>query len=210
MSSSSEAPLARGRVLHGAQVAAAPADLGTVSSRSARALVVSSELIESATRDGYEAGYAQGFDNGYTDGLEQARRHTELLAGLVQRLDQAAAALLARETTARETIEDDVVATACALAEAIVGYQISQPDGRGRAAIARALALAPEYGLVTARLNPADYALIGDPSELGLGRALEIVSDPSIAAGDCIVDVGACRIDASIDAALARIHEVLA
>ena len=210
MSSSSEPRLSRGRVLHGAQVGTVTAaNLGVVSARPARGLVVSSALVESATRDGFDAGRAEGFEQGYTAGIEAARQHTELLAGLVQRLGHAADALMAREATARESIEDQVVATAVTIAEALVGHEIAQPDGRGRAAIARALAIAPEFGLVTARLNPADVALLGDPAALGLGRGLELVSDPSVDPGDCIVDVGACRVDARIGAALERVREVL-
>src|SRR5215212_10058016 len=112
MSSLSESRFARGRVLHDMQVSATPADLGTVSARPARGIVVSQDLVDSATREGYEAGFSQGFDQGYTDGIAQAAQHTQLLAGLVQRLGHAADALTARETTARHEIEHDVVATA--------------------------------------------------------------------------------------------------
>src|SRR2546423_7577178 len=171
MSSSSEPRLSRARVLHDVQVGAVAADLGTVSARSARGIVVSTQLIESATRDGYEAGFAQGFDQGYTDGIAQAAQHTQLLAGLVQRLGHAAEALMAREATAREDIEHQVVMTACLIAEALVGHELTQPDTRGRDAIARALELAPERGLVTARVSPADLAVIGDAGQLATGRA---------------------------------------
>jgi flagellar assembly protein FliH len=209
MSWSSE-PRARGRVLSGTDVQVAPADLGRISARPARALVVDPALVESARHDGYDAGYAEGFDRGYSDGLASAQQHTQLLGGLVQRLHAAADALMARETTARDEIEDQVVATAVQIAEALVGHALADPDERGRAAIARALALAPEQGFVTARVNPADLVAIGDPTNLAPGRALDVVPDPSVAPGDCVVDVGACRIDARIAAALERVHEVLA
>ena len=208
MSSSSE-PLTRGRVLTGVAVAAAtPADLGSVRARPARALVVSPELVEMARQEGYAAGYDEGQQAGYRDGIAGAQRHTELLAGLVQRLSDAADNLMAREATAREHIEDQVVDVAFVIAQALIGHELEQPDTRGRAAIARALAIAPEQGLVVARLNPADLAAI-DPTQLSLGRAIELVADPSVMPGDCIVDVGACRVDANIQAAIARVQDVL-
>lgn len=208
MSLSSDA-VTRGRVLRAGEVQAAPANLGLVSARPARALVVSPELVESATREGFEAGRAEGFEQGYTEGMAQARQHTELLAGLVQRLSHAADELSARETTARADIEDDIVSAAFRIAEALVGHELAQPDTRGRHAIARALTLAPEQGLVVARLNPADLQVIGDVDAIAAGRALELVADASVPPGDCVVEVGACRVDARIEPALDRVREVL-
>jgi flagellar assembly protein FliH len=206
MSSSSE-HLTRGRVLSGAVVSPPVADLGVVSSRAARTIVVSPELVEGATREGYAAGHAQGFENGYGEGLAQGREHAAKLAGLVQRLSAAADALAAREATARADIEDQVVETACEIAAALVGHVLAEPSTAARGAIARALALAPDHGLVIVHMNPADLAVIGDTGPLAAGRMLELVADGSIAAGDCVVEVGACRVDARIDAALERVRE---
>jgi flagellar assembly protein FliH len=206
--------LMRGRVLRDWDVdlVANPvqrADLGTVSARSARGIVVSPELIESARHEGYTAGFEEGYGAGYTSGIEDARRHVELLGQLVERLGREADALATREATARSQIEDQVVAVAMQIAEVIVGHQLEEPDGRGRDAIARALALAPAHGDVTARLHPADIAVLGDAGTIAPGRTLVIVADPSLTPGDCIVDVASCRIDARISAALERAREVL-
>jgi flagellar assembly protein FliH len=206
--------LMRGRVLRDWDVdlVANPvrrADLGTVSARSARGIVVSPELIESAREEGYTAGFEEGYGAGYTSGIEDARRHVELLGQLVERLGREADDLAVRETTARAQLEDQVVGVAVQIAEVIVGHQLAQPDGRGRDAIARALALAPAHGEVTARLHPADIAVIGDAGTIAPGRMLAIVADPSLTPGDCVVDVASCRIDARISAALERAREVL-
>ena len=206
--------LMRGRILRDWDVdlVATPvhrADLGTVSARSARGIVVSPELIESARREGFDAGSAEGYGAGYTHGLEDARRHIELLGQLVERLGREADALAARETTARVDLEDQVVAAAMQIAEVIVGHELARPDDRGRDAIARALALAPVHGDITARLHPADIAVLGDAAILAPGRVITIVPDPSLTPGDCVVDVASCRIDARISAAVARAREVL-
>src|SRR4051812_43509589 len=156
MSSSSER-LTRGRVLTGQQVVgtAVAADLGAVASRAARAIVVSPELVEYAKQEGDSAGFEESQAAGDAESITQAQRHTGLLAGLVQRLGEAADGLLTRETTARHQIEDELVATAFQIAEALVGHELATNEDRGRDALARALALAPERGLVVARLNPA-------------------------------------------------------
>lgn len=207
--------LMRGRVLRDWDVdlevsPVRAADLGTVSARSARGIVVSPELVESARQEGYAAGFEEGYGAGYTHGIDDARRHVELLGRLVHQLGREADALAARETTARVEIEDQVVAAAMQIAEVIVGHVLADPDGRGRHAIARALALAPVHGDVTARLHPADIAVLGDPDDLAPGRVLVIVPDPSLSPGDCVVDVASCRVDARVSAAIERAREVLA
>lgn len=200
--------LSRGRVLQASDVTVRNADLGTVAARPARGIVVSAELVESAKQDGYAAGHDEGYADGYQQGIAAAEGHANLLGQLVQRLAAAADELAAREATARADIEDQVVATALQIAEALIGHELSQPDERGRDAIARALALAPERGHVTARLHPADIAVI-DPAAISTGRTIDIIPDPTLAPGDCIVDVGACRVDARIGPALERAREVL-
>jgi len=206
----SSEPMLRGRVLRDATVSAVAADLGTVSARSARGIVVSTELVESARREGYQAGFDEGYPAGYTHGIEDAHRHIELLGRLVQRLGDEADRLAARETTVRTDIEDEIVATAMRIAEVIIGRRLEQPDERGRDAIARALALAPEQGDIVARLHPADIAVLGEAAELAPGRVLTIVPDATLSPGDCVVDVASCRVDARLQPALERAREVLA
>jgi len=201
--------LLRGRVLRDSDVGVVMADLGTVSARSARGIVVSPDLVESARQEGYAAGYEEGYAAGYAHGIDDAHRHIELLGQLVQRLGREADAFASRETTARAEVEDQVVHAAMQIAEVLVGHQLAQPDDRGRDAIARALALAPVHGDVTARLNPADIAVLGDPATLAPGRVLAIIPDPSLTPGDCVVDVASCRVDARISAAIERAREVL-
>jgi flagellar assembly protein FliH len=204
--------LLRGRVLRetdaGASLATR-ADLGTVSARSARSIVVSPELVESARQEGYTAGFEEGYAAGYTHGIDDARRHVELLGQLVSQLGREADAFAAREATACVEVEQQIVDAAIRIAEVIVGHELAQPDGRGRDAIARALALAPVHGDVTARLHPADIAVLGDPATLSPGRVLAIVPDPSLTPGDCVIDVSTCRIDARVGAAIERAREVL-
>ena len=200
------------RVLRDVSVVA-PADLTRVTARIARSLVVDPELVEGAIRDGRRSGYEDGYNSGYADGLAEARSRTENLAerlvGLVPQLGAAAAQLYEREVTAREHIEDQVVAVAFEIAQVLVGHELAHAEAPGRSALARALGFAPEQGHVVARLHPDDLAALGDPADLAPGRSLTLVADAGLRPGDCVVDVNGCHIDARIESALERVRAVL-
>ena len=140
---------AKPRVLRDVTVVT-PANLGQVSARIARTLVVDPELVEGAIRDGRRAGYDDGYNSGYADGIAEARVRTSDLAdrliGLVPLMADAASELQAREATARIDIEDQVVAVAFEIAQVLVGHELAHSDQPGRDAIARALGFAPDQG----------------------------------------------------------------
>jgi flagellar assembly protein FliH len=175
---------------------------------------------------GAAEGRARGFDEGRLEGIELGRREgfaagnaearataeavaAERVGSALDAMDAAIDDLQRRDAVVVAEIERSVVDLAVGLAAAILQREIAIVDDAGADAVRRALRLAPSRGDVIARLAPGDVDNLLDVATIAPGRNVEVVADPSVAPGGCIVDVGAARIDASIDGALDRARSAL-
>jgi flagellar assembly protein FliH len=176
--------------------------------------------VATDVEDARAAGYADGFAAGREDGEREGRR-AGLAAGREEAsaaLERATGALLAaatdlagRDAFALRAVSVEVADLAVAVVEGLLGRELAALDEPARAAVERALALAPERGAVVARLHPDDRASVAEVAEaLAPGREVELVADPAVEPGGAVVEVGACRIDAQLSTAVARVREVLA
>ena len=211
MSSWSDAP-PRSRILRG--VFAEPANMSTVKARSVRDLVVDPQLVLDATEEGYQRGYDAGFQSGLADAAaaidSRERARAEQLESVLYRLSAESDALAQRRGADFDHFEAEVVHAAFRLARELIGFELSHAEQIGRATIARALELAPDDAPVVVSFHPDEITSITDPESIAPGRTLQIVADPSLAPGDCVVDVGACRVESRLDAAVARVEALLA
>ena len=190
-----------------------------------------SAQAEAARAAGRAAGYAAGWAQG---SAAAAVREAELRAALVAQaqaeraqltarveaalasLDAAAEAMRARTAPTVQEECDLLAATAIQLAEVVVGREVADDAERGRTALERALAAAPEHAEVVVRLNPEDLAVLqrtGEPADgllaAGARRGVEIVADPGLAPGDAMADFPGGRVDARIATALERMRSSL-
>ena len=173
-------------------------------------LGVDPAVVEAAIEDGRRAGYEAGFASGLAAAAQsaaegEARRSAEV-GRAVSALMEAAVALRLRQSEELAVAEDEITAAAFEIAGAVLDRELAVAVSPGADAIARALSLAPE-GDTVVRLHPADVETLGD-IETG-GRDVVVVADPSVEPGGCIVEVGACRIDAQLSTALDRVRKAL-
>jgi flagellar assembly protein FliH len=172
---------------------------------------------------------------GYATGWAEGRREAELAAQVARdetaaqvrqeadiqalRIEQAlvavrlaAADLEQRMVPVVTELEDLIVGTAFALAEAVIGRELAAATEPGRDAVARALALAPNGRPVTVHLHPADHETVtggqSGPVEID-GRTVTLLAEPSLQPGDAVAECDATSIDARIAPAVARVREVL-
>jgi flagellar assembly protein FliH len=166
--------------------------------------------LEDMARQGYLDAHERGLSEGYRAGLEQAVQEvTARLGGALSALTAAAQQLAATDAVTMAELDERVIGFALEVAEQLIGHELAATAEPGRDALARAVALAPDRGDLVARLNPADLAGLESAEDLVPGREVAIVADPSVAPGGCILDVGACRIDAQLGPALDRVRSVL-
>jgi flagellar assembly protein FliH len=165
---------------------------------------------EELAERGYEEGRAEGRRDGYEAGRAEALHELAAhAASSVSALQQAVQALQQRDAVALDELDDQVAGFALDLVATILDRELATSSDPGRDAIARALAFVPDRGNIVARLHPDDLALLGSVTDLAPGRDIELVPDAGIERGGCTVDVGACRIDAQLSPAMARVADVL-
>lgn len=150
------------------------------------------------------------FEEGRRAGLEEAmtsiamRRAASLeqvcnrLAGAAEKVAQDRAAVL-------EEVVGDVAALAAELVETLVGA-VEWPETPAHAALAKALALAPEGPELVARVHPDAGLAEEDVTKLTARTGLRLVRDHTVDPAGCVVEVGSCTIDAQLSSALARVR----
>lgn len=182
------------------------------------------DLAERSQRAARAQGYARGWAEGRSAGEAQAAAEADRVAQLrelaettrqrehavaVQALESAAVELRARLAEACAAVEARVVDAALELAEAVVGREVVLATEPAGDAVRRVLSILPhDVRTFTLRLHPADAAEL-DTAVLE-GYATVVVPDAGLARGDAVAETDAMVLDASVDAALARVREVLA
>ena len=180
-------------------------------------VTVSAEQVEEVLEAARMRGHSEGYAHGYAAGLAKAAaeleadlaRRAEIVDAALAALAAAAADLRARHVPALAEVEDAVATAAFEIATAVVGRELELATAPGREAVARALRLAAPEGPAVVRLHPDDVDTVGSLADLAPGRELAVVPDAGVDRHGCIVEVGACRVDAQLATALERAREAL-
>jgi flagellar assembly protein FliH len=154
--------------------------------------------------DGYRAGMAEGLSAGRAAMAAESAALLARLETLARSLDEAAADLRRRQALELAGLEDALARAAVDLASAVIGRELEVAASPGADALARALALVPAGATATARLHPADAALISEAT-----AGVSVLPDPAVEPGGCILEVGDSRIDAQLGPALDRVRAAL-
>ena len=154
---------------------------------------------------------AEAFSNGLKEGKDLAER------GLINvfRALRASSETIhnLRDKIFRES-EDEIVNLVMLVARKVIINEVAQDRTILAAVVQNAIADLSARQEITVRINPDDYLLVTSGrdelllKEL-LNEHLSIKSDPSVAAGFCLVDTEMGTIDASLDGQLDQIYRSL-
>lgn len=169
------------------------------------------ERIEAARAEGHRQGYEEGHQAataalGARVEAERQSRSATLERALTAALD----AIASQRSDAVAVAEAEVVALAIELAEALLRRELALSPALGADALRRALDLLPAGEDLVVRLHPSDAEHPGELQALLPERRVQVVPDPAVEPGGCLVDAGPCHIDAQIAPALDRARQVLA
>ena len=177
--------------------------------------------------EGKQVGYDEGHSKGYTDGemkamidyAEKVQREAEIQLGTkLETLLPALTEMVDRLETSKQTFlqqwEQSAVKISQAIAAKVIDRQLTEMPDIPLRLLREALELGTGSTSMRIRLNMKDYEALQPQIDLVIqemtrSMQTEIVGDPSISPGGCILETPQGIIDNQIEARLARIDEEL-
>jgi len=173
-------------------------------------------LLQGA-RDGAEALRQEAFESGYQAGVEEGRRAAEeqVLQRYQQALEQVQAAGLVQEQTVRGWFlesEPEIVSIVLEVAATVMKKQVEVDREVAVAQVRNALAALGHTAWTRVRVNPIDLGRVEVeyPSRQAVtGEVFTVLGDESITPGGCIAHGPGATVDATLEAQLEGLREVL-
>lgn len=153
-------------------------------------------------REAFATAYAQGEKSGIEAGTTRADAMLRRLSDTLNELEEL------RRSMVRQT-EHQIVQLAVEMARRILRREV-QTDTDLLVAMARvALDRLGDSAPATIRLNPEDYHTMAARNGAWVGSHVNVVADPSVGRGGCMVESSFGFIDASIDAQFRVLEQTL-
>lgn len=177
---------------------------------------VQKQAYDEAYAQGKKEGYAQGYHEGFQEGMQQGREEGRKQGyaeqvGVLQQQAQTFEALLQTLTQPLQQldarVEQALVKLALGVAAQLVRRELKTDPGQVVAVIREAIAALPLAAQhVQLHLHPEDAALVRQLLNLDQRHLeWEILEDPLITRGGCLVTTDVSRIDATVENRLAAV-----
>jgi flagellar assembly protein FliH len=167
--------------------------------------------LEQALAEARQQAYAEGFNHGHDAGSQETRDALEATVRrsaeeTAVRMGQLLHSMTDQLIGSEQKIARQILELACDLARQVVRQELQSNTRHLRAVIGEALELMVEDGLpATVRMHPEDLALVKGALIETLGdNAPELVADPAISPGGCLIQSPSSTVDATIEKRWAR------
>jgi flagellar assembly protein FliH len=170
-----------------------------------------------------EQGHAQGLAAGHEEGLKDQQKaiadkadelSTERLNAALPTIQAAVDALNTERNRWLTTWQNTAIQLSVAIAEKLLHAELKQRPELVQESVREALELAAGNPQIKLRLNPDDADHLGDwcdelVATVSTAGTAEVVADPHVTPGGCVVDTKHGQVDARIETKLARIAQEL-
>ena len=151
----------------------------------------------------------------YQLGLERAAREVEELLQRTQgEIDQTMAEARSQSEATIDGLEPRIFKLALEVAEKILGYELDHNNSAFMSMLKQALQNVKSENRVTLMVNPSEYVRFFKSREVTLHTGsgalkAEVVSDPTVGYGGCLIETESGAIDAGVNAQLKQIGKNL-
>jgi type III secretion protein L len=169
----------------------------------ARLIIAAAEEDAAAIRERADSFARESRETAYREGSETALGEwNTLLLEARERRDQALA-----------SVERDLLRLSVKIAEKILGRELKSDRKAIVDIVANALRQARRNEMITVRVNPADLPVIEEHGQRlersGREKFLDIVPDPLVATGGCVIESESGAIDAQLETQLRVLERAL-
>ena len=160
--------------------------------------------------EGFVAGQKEGWDQGYKEGWEQG--HHEYVDAINQ-LKKVANWIVEQRQQVVDQTESDLIGLVFDIVEKVVHHQIYNDHVIYHTARSM-LEYTAGHERVLIRVNPDEIRVL-EPyhdeflTAIGEAVSLEIIEDPNVAPGGCLLETNLATIDAQVDTQLAKVRQTL-
>lgn len=156
------------------------------------------EAFAQGKREGYDAGFSEGREAGLQQGQSEVNAQAQRLKGLLDRLAAPAAEL-------DDAVEQEITELALTIARQIIRRELITQPGEIVGVIREAVSLLPASNReLCIKVHPEDAAFLRQ-SITEAESAWQLVDDPTVGRGGCLISAGASRLDATVEHRLAAV-----
>lgn len=158
-------------------------------------------------QEAYEKGFAEGRQDGLAEGLGKFETLTQQFEGLYDVIQGQRGAV-------NSSYEEDLLVLVKTMVDRLVNHEVSVNPRVIEACLRQAMEYVVENSLVRVHLNPDDFnrlkaAGLEDPALLEGRNTLQLIEDPGISAGGCLLSTDFGEIDATLENCRDRLYEAV-